>query len=78
MDNVLQNVGGGLFSFESPLFIVLALWTLLWKGHALWHSAKRTEPVWFIILLIVNTMGILEIIYLFGVAKIQLKDLFKK
>jgi Family of unknown function (DUF5652) len=51
-----------------PIFLgvlgVLAIWTLVWKGYALWHSARNHQKVWFFFLLIVNTLGILEIIYL--------------
>jgi hypothetical protein len=50
--------------------VPLLLWSLVWKGMALWHAAKRDEKPWFVILLIVNTMGILEIIYLLFVAKL--------
>jgi hypothetical protein len=56
------------------LFIIL--WSLFWKGLALWHSAQRRQPWWFVILLIVNTIGILEIIYLFFVAKLKFSELF--
>lgn len=44
--------------------ILLAIWTIPWKGLALWKSAKRGDRAWFIILLLINTLGILEIIYL--------------
>ena len=47
------------------LFILLMAWSLVWKGIALWKSAKRSSALWFIVLLIVNTMGILEILYIF-------------
>lgn len=47
----------------------LAIWSLVWSGLALWHSARRTEKGWFIIFLLVHTVGILEIIYLVFVAK---------
>jgi len=40
------------------------VWSLFWKGLALWHAAKRSQPWWFIALLVVNTVGILEICYL--------------
>lgn len=61
----------------SPLFIVgfgvlaavLAIAVVLLKGYSLWHAAKRNEKWWFIILLVVNTMGILELIYLIFVVK---------
>ncbi|MFA5945814.1 MAG: DUF5652 family protein [Patescibacteria group bacterium] len=56
--------------------LVLVIWSIFWKGLALWHSARRNEPWWFVILLIVNTGGILEIIYLFAVAKLGFEQLF--
>lgn len=58
-----------------PFFILLLVWSLFWKGLALWHSARRAQHVWFIVMLVLNTAGILEIIYLFGVAKIKFNDL---
>jgi hypothetical protein len=42
----------------------LAIWSLVWKGFALWHAARNHQRVWYIALLILNTLGILEIIYL--------------
>lgn len=46
------------------LFVVLAVWELVWKGLALWRAAKRDEKGWFVALLVVNTVGIFPIIYL--------------
>ncbi len=57
--------GSGIGTFV----ILAAVWSLAWKGWALWLAARRGEKVWFIILLILNTLGILEIIYIFAVAK---------
>lgn len=48
-----------------PVISILAIWTLVWKGLALWRAAKNNEPVWFVVLLVVNTLGILEILYLY-------------
>ncbi len=61
-----------------PILVVLVLWSIFWKGLALWHSARRVQPWWFFFLLIINTLGILEIIYLFGFAKLKLSELFSK
>jgi len=47
------------------LMLVIVLWTLPWKGVALWRAAKRGQKVWFIVLFLVNTAAILEIIYIF-------------
>ena len=44
--------------------IPLMIWTLIWKGIALWKCGRNNQLGWFIVLLIVNTAGILEIIYI--------------
>lgn len=54
----------------NPLVIIAAVaWTLAWKGLALWRAAGLRQKAWFIILLLVNTLGLLEIIYLLFVAR---------
>ena len=60
------------------LIVLLALWTLFWKGYAIWTAAKRGQRGWFLALLVFNTVGILEIIYLFGILKLKFSELFKK
>jgi len=47
------------------LLIALAIWSIPWKGFALWKSARRGEKIWFIVLLLINTVGVLEILYIF-------------
>ena len=64
----------GLPPIAGLALLVLVLWSLVWKGLALWRAAKRGEKVWFIVFLIVNTAGILEIIYLFLVTGAKLSD----
>ncbi|MEA4910855.1 hypothetical protein SDC9_21638 [bioreactor metagenome] len=46
------------------VLLILAIWSLIWKGLALWRSAKNGHKGWFIFILILNTLGILEIVYL--------------
>lgn len=59
------NYWGVWFSQLNPWVLgVIALWAVFWKGLALWHSARNNQLAWFIALLIINTVGILEIIYL--------------
>ena len=59
------------------LILVALLWTAFWKAIALWHSARKGKSGWFIVISLVNTLGILEIIYLFGVEKVKTNKLFK-
>jgi hypothetical protein len=47
------------------IILAIALWTIPWKGVALWKAARNGQKIWFIILLIVNTVAILEILYIF-------------
>jgi hypothetical protein len=56
------GLGLGFFGLLISLVLIVALIAL--KGYALWHAAKRDERVWFVPILIFNTLGILELIYL--------------
>jgi Family of unknown function (DUF5652) len=48
---------------------IIIVWSLIWKGVALWKAARNSHTVWYVFMLIVNTAGILEIIYIFGFSK---------
>jgi len=55
--------------FEIPniiwwILIPLGIWELIWKGIALWRCGRNNQPDWFIAILVLNTMGILPIVYL--------------
>ncbi len=52
-------------------FWLLLIWSLIWKGLALWKAARLGSKVWFVVLLVVNTVGILEILYLYAFSKKQ-------
>jgi|YelNatPaOPRAMG01_1025707.scaffolds.fasta_scaffold108022_2 hypothetical protein len=76
------NVSGfGLMGWGGEvLFAILILWSIAWKGLALWKSAREESKVWFIVFLIVNTLGILEILYLYIFSKnpVKLSDKAEK
>ena len=58
------------FLLEKQWIIILILiWTIPWKGVALWKSAKNGHKYWFITFLILNTLAILEIFYLFSLSE---------
>jgi len=56
--------GPELIAALLPVILLLVLWTVVIKGFALWHAARGGQVAWFVALLVVNTLGILEIIYL--------------
>lgn len=71
MQNYMQNFPAfnspftpGFMSIFVPLMLVIALWTIVLKGYSLWYAARGEQKWWFIALLVINTAGILEIIYL--------------
>lgn len=59
-------LAGGFVSFW---FLVFILWSIVWKGWALWIAARKGSKPWFIALLLLNTAGILEILYIFVFSK---------
>lgn len=83
--DLLANIMGqardaGLWSWGTPMwplislaFFVLLAWTLYWKGMALWKAAREQHKIWFVALLLVNTLGILEILYIFVFSKMAVK-----
>ncbi|MDI6902850.1 MAG: DUF5652 family protein [Methanocellales archaeon] len=44
---------------------IAIVWELVWKGIGLWKSARNDQKYWFVGLLILNTLGILPILYIF-------------
>jgi hypothetical protein len=60
MGNFIQNALPWLI----PLIIVLAIWDAVWKMIALWKSARNNHLAWFICIGIINTIGILPIVYI--------------
>jgi hypothetical protein len=56
-------LGGGIF------LLALIVWSVVWKGLALWKAAHEESKPWFVALLVINTMGILEILYIYAFSK---------
>ena len=44
--------------------IIVIIWDLIWKGIAMWKAGRNNQKKWFIALLILNTVGILPILYI--------------
>ncbi len=56
-------------TLRDGLLLLSLLWVLPWKGVALWKAAKNAHKKWFIALFLLNTLAILEIIYIFYFSK---------
>jgi hypothetical protein len=44
--------------------VIAMLWELVWKGFALWRASRKGHTVWFVLMLVFDTVGILPITYL--------------
>ncbi|OQB05892.1 MAG: hypothetical protein BWY19_00671 [bacterium ADurb.Bin212] len=60
MDQLLQ---------QNYLVILLVLWQIPWKGWALWKASRNNDKSWFIVLLILQTLAILDILYIYVFSK---------
>jgi len=47
------------------IIVVIIIWSIPWKAAALWRSARRGHLGWFLVLIVLNTLAILDILYLF-------------
>ena len=73
----MMNTRFGFSGLPLLIIVLVAVWTLFWKSYAVWTAAKKNHKIWFIAVLVFNTFGILEIIYLFAVAKKKWSDVKK-
>lgn len=46
------------------LVLLVVIWELVWKGLGLWKAAKNNQRYWFVAIFLLNTIGILPIVYL--------------
>ncbi len=56
----LITPGSGFFFLMAALFI----WDVVWRGIGMWKSARNSHLIWFVAILVFNTLGILPIVYL--------------
>jgi len=69
--NYYQYSGGML-----ALSLLVGIWTMFWMAVALWRVANKKQGLWFFFLLIFSMWGILPLIYIFLVEKMEAKEWF--
>jgi len=47
-----------------PVIIIVAIWDSVWKFIAMWKAGRNNHLAWFICIALINTIGILPIIYI--------------
>jgi hypothetical protein len=58
--------------------IILVIWETVWKAIAMWKAARNSHKIWYVCILIFNTVGILPIIYLTFFLKNKVKTAASK
>jgi len=71
LETLLTQLGmpAWLLGIPEWLLVIIFIWSGIWKLIALWKSARSNSIVWFIIIAITNTIGILPILYIFIFSK---------
>jgi methionyl-tRNA synthetase len=59
----------GIPGWIIALLVVLGIWEAVWKAIALWRAGNDRNLLWFVLMFVLNTLGILEIIYIFGISR---------
>ena len=72
LDAIAAQVG-----IATWLLAIIVLWSAAWKLLALWKSARKNHLIWFIVMAVVNTVGILPILYIFVFSKLKYKPIKK-
>lgn len=54
-----------LFNFSAVLTYIILIWSIPWKIVAMWKAGQNRSKIWFVALMLLNTAGILEILYIF-------------
>ena len=67
-----------LQAYSREILIVLMLWVLPWKGVSMWRAARNGHKKWFIALLLINSLAILDILYIYFFSKKGNLDVMKE
>jgi methionyl-tRNA synthetase len=67
---MFSNPGNSLVpGWIIALVVVLGIWEAVWKAIALWRAGNDRNLLWFVLMFVLNTVGILEIVYIFGISR---------
>ena len=67
-DVKVQNIGNWILANQWALMPIF-VWDVTWRLLAMWRAVKENQKIWFVLFMIVNSVGLLPIIYLVFVAK---------
>jgi len=62
------------FQNNPEFFALMLVWSIFWKGMSMWKAAHQEKKYWFIVLLVLNTVGLLDIFYIYILPKLRKKE----
>lgn len=54
--------------------LLISFWVIPWKGIALWKAARNNHIGWFVAIMLINSIAILEILYIFYFSSSKKED----
>ncbi len=63
------GAGAGAPGWLVAVIVILGIWEAVWKGIALWRAGVDRNLLWFVLMFVLNTVGILEIVYIFAISR---------
>jgi hypothetical protein len=65
LQHMYNSSPGELFQFAGffPLLITLVLVDVALRGYSLWKAAKNNQSTWFIALFLLNSLGLIPLVY---------------
>lgn len=75
---VFSNYLGVSVTTIIVILVIITIWDTIWKLIALWKASRNNSITWFIILFLVNSVGILPIVYIYFFSKKKEKAKTKK
>lgn len=56
-----------------PMWLIWAItiWDLAWRAVGVWKSTMKKQPIWSVVFVLFQTLGILPILYIFVFSKMN-------
>jgi hypothetical protein len=48
----------------ATVIAIVAIWDFVWKALGMWRAGRNNQAGWFVVILIINSLGIIPIYYL--------------
>jgi hypothetical protein len=74
----MENITNFINQNAAIILPIYGIWVTVWKGLALWKAAKKDSKVFFVVILLFNTVGLFEILYFFVLSKVDFENVKAK